>query len=98
MAYQSCTYCGSRLHTVANCPETWSGSSHRHSLHCGYCGYCGAQGYTSKACPHNASSARRRELNDNFYLDWLNDTHYQKVLPGGGLSTGDLASRDSAHF
>lgn len=65
MTYQYCTYCGSHQHTVANCPETWSGSSHRHSLHCGY---CGEQGHTSKACPHNASSARRRELNDNFYL------------------------------
>lgn len=66
MAYQRCTYCESRLHTVANCPETWGGSSRRHSLHCGY---CGAHGHTSKACPHNASSANRRELNDNFHFD-----------------------------
>ncbi|UIN00034.1 hypothetical protein [Yersinia ruckeri] len=66
MVYQRCTYCGSRLHTVANCPKTWEGSSRRHSLHCGY---CGAQGHTSTACPHNASSGTRRKLNDNFYLD-----------------------------
>lgn len=26
------------------------------------------------------------------------DNYYQKVLPGGGLPTGDLATRDSAHF
>ncbi len=24
MSYTSCTYCGSRLHTRANCPKTWA--------------------------------------------------------------------------
>ncbi|AWZ97988.1 hypothetical protein CSB67_0612 [Enterobacter hormaechei] len=32
--------------------------------------YCGATGHNSNACPHNASSANRRRLNDDFYLDW----------------------------
>ncbi|QET66154.1 hypothetical protein FOB24_11420 [Citrobacter werkmanii] len=37
MSYTHCTYCGSRLHTRANCPETWGGSSRLANLRCGYC-------------------------------------------------------------
>lgn len=66
MSYQNCTFCGSRLHTRANCPHTFGGSTRRATLRCGY---CGGDGHTSNACPHNASSARRRQLNDDFYLD-----------------------------
>lgn len=66
MAYIHCTYCGSKLYSVANCPKTWGGSSRRANLRCGY---CGQSGHNSNACPHNASSARRRDLNDDFHLD-----------------------------
>lgn len=66
MSYQRCTFCGSQLHTLSNCPKTHGGSARRANLHCGY---CGGSGHTSSACPHNASSARRRNLNDDFYLD-----------------------------
>jgi hypothetical protein len=43
-----------------------SGSSRRVSLRCSY---CGKSGHNSKACPHNASSGRRRSLSDDFHLD-----------------------------
>ncbi|HBL0724472.1 TPA: hypothetical protein MNC12_004870 [Klebsiella pneumoniae] len=33
------------------------------------CSYCGQSGHKSNACPHNASSGRRRSLNDDFTLD-----------------------------
>ncbi|OPJ96321.1 hypothetical protein B1R44_14855 [Serratia marcescens] len=66
MSYQNCTFCGSRLHTRVNCPHTFGGSIRRGTLRCGY---CGRDGHTSNACPHNASSSRRRQLNDDFYLD-----------------------------
>ncbi len=66
MSYTRCTYCGSHLHTVANCPNTWGGSSSRVSLRCSY---CGKSGHNSSACPHNASSGRRRSLSDDFHLD-----------------------------
>ncbi|HBY2553800.1 TPA: hypothetical protein MIT31_25965 [Klebsiella pneumoniae] len=66
MSYTRCTYCGSRLHTQANCPKTWGGSSRRANLRCSY---CGLSGHNSNACPHNASSGRRRSLNDDFTLD-----------------------------
>lgn len=33
-----CTYCGSRLHTVENCPKTWGGSVNRQRMRCTYCG------------------------------------------------------------
>ena len=66
MNYTRCTYCGSQLHTIANCPKTWSGSARRANLRCGY---CGQSGHNSSACPHNASSARRRHLNDGCTLD-----------------------------
>lgn len=66
MSYTRCTYCGSHLHTVVNCPNTWGGSSRRVSLRCSY---CGKSGHNSSACPHNASSGRRRSLSDDFHLD-----------------------------
>lgn len=47
MSYTSCTYCGSRLHTQANCPKTWGGSSRRANLRCSY---CGQSGHNSNAC------------------------------------------------
>lgn len=62
----SCTYCGSRQHTIKNCPKTWAGGSNRQQLRCGY---CGEAGHNSMACPHNASASRRRKLNDDFFLD-----------------------------
>lgn len=33
-----CTYCGSHLHTYANCPKTWGGSVARMHMRCSYCG------------------------------------------------------------
>ncbi|HCT8595656.1 TPA: hypothetical protein OUA47_000133 [Klebsiella oxytoca] len=54
------------MHTVANCPKTWGGSSRRANLRCGY---CGQSGHNSSACPRNATAGRRRTLNDDFHLD-----------------------------
>ncbi|OWO86549.1 hypothetical protein B5C26_00965 [Photorhabdus luminescens] len=62
----SCSYCGSRLHTIANCPNTWGSSVRRIHLRCSYCGH---HGHNSNACPHNASSGNRRKVNDDYFLD-----------------------------
>lgn len=74
MSYTRCTYCGSRLHTVANCPKTWGGSSRRANLSCGY---CGQSGHNSNARPRNATVGPRRTLNDDFHLDWLHLKSFQ---------------------
>ncbi|PQK86769.1 hypothetical protein CG431_06450 [Pantoea ananatis] len=66
MPYTRCTFCGSGSHTRENCPHTWSGSARRANLRCGY---CGKAGHNVSACPNNASAARRRNLNNDFYLD-----------------------------
>ena len=33
-----CSYCGSNLHTIENCPKTWGGQSNRNKMRCSYCG------------------------------------------------------------
>ncbi len=52
-----CSYCGSRAHTIENCPKTWSGSSNRLHMRCSY---CGSHEHNVKACPKtwNGNAAR----------------------------------------
>ena len=66
-----CSYCGSHLHTVANCPSTWGGSIRRASMRCGY---CGATDHNVNACPKtyggSASRAWHEEsVKDDFVKD-----------------------------
>lgn len=43
-----CSYCGSNLHTIDNCPKTWGGSINRQRMRCGY---CGSPKHNTPACP-----------------------------------------------
>lgn len=43
-----CSYCGSREHTIKNCPKTWSGQANRASMRCSY---CGSKKHILKTCP-----------------------------------------------
>lgn len=43
-----CTYCGSRLHTISNCPKTWAGQGNRRAMRCTY---CGKNDHNYEACP-----------------------------------------------
>lgn len=66
-----CSYCGSHLHTVANCPKTWGGQINRRDMRCSY---CGARDHNADACPKtwdgNASRARDEDkLKDDFVKD-----------------------------
>ena len=57
-----CSYCGSKLHTVENCPKTWGGSARRRQLHCGYCGTWGD--HDTRACPKTWSGPAARRGTD----------------------------------
>ena len=50
-----CTYCGSNLHSLQNCPKTCGGQSNRNRMHCTY---CGSNKHNLNACPktHSGSS------------------------------------------
>lgn len=66
-----CTYCGSHLHTIANCPQTWGGSTRRQSMRCSY---CGASDHNVNACPKTWEGSARRawheeEVRDDFVRD-----------------------------
>lgn len=66
-----CTYCGSRAHTLALCPKTYSGSAARTNLRCTY---CGAKNHDIAACPKtyagNAARAWHPEsVADHFTTD-----------------------------
>jgi len=66
-----CGYCGSNLHTVKNCPKTWSGSSNRSHMRCTY---CGGTDHNVKACPKtwggsSAMAWHQRTVEDHFVKD-----------------------------
>lgn len=52
-----CTFCGSNLHTIKNCPKTWNGSANRNNLHCSY---CGSNKHSIKGCPKTFEGSANR--------------------------------------
>jgi DNA-directed RNA polymerase subunit RPC12/RpoP len=66
-----CTYCGSQLHTVTNCPRTWAGSARRAAMRCSY---CGAPDHKVRACPKTwEGSARRTWEEDSIKDEFVRD-------------------------
>jgi primosomal protein N' len=65
-----CGFCGSKKHTVKNCPKTWSGQANRNSMRCGY---CGSKKHNIEACPKtwsgNAKRAWHKEEIENDYIE-----------------------------
>lgn len=66
-----CSFCGSTLHTITNCPKTWGGSMNRRHMKCSY---CGSKKHNVDACPRtwggNAKRAwREHEIEDDFVKD-----------------------------
>ena len=66
-----CTYCGSKFHTITNCPKTFGGSISRIHMRCTY---CGERTHNIEACPKTYSGSSARKWNpesvaDNFVLD-----------------------------
>lgn len=59
-----CGYCGSGLHTAANCPKSWGGSARRNAMRCTY---CGGRDHTINACPKTAGSSKATD--DDRILD-----------------------------
>lgn len=43
-----CSYCGSHLHTINNCPKTFGGQANRNRMRCSY---CGSTKHNVNACP-----------------------------------------------
>jgi primosomal protein N' len=66
-----CAYCGSRLHTITNCPKTWGGQARRNAMRCGY---CGSREHNIAACPKTFSgSAARAWHPDDVADDFVKD-------------------------
>lgn len=66
-----CTYCGSNLHTVVNCPKTWGGQANRRAMRCAY---CGSREHTIRACPKTwGGSAARKWYPDDRADDFVKD-------------------------
>lgn len=68
-----CSYCGSPLHTITNCPKTWGGSANRANMRCSY---CGARDHNVNACPKTWEGSASRawheeEVKDDFVKDKL---------------------------
>jgi primosomal protein N' len=63
-----CTFCGSNLHSIKNCPKTWGGQGNRNNMHCSY---CGSNKHNINACPKtwNGSS------NVAWHQDKIEDDH-----------------------
>lgn len=64
-----CTYCGSKKHTITNCPKTWAGSVNHERL---YCGYCGGHDHTINTCLKTwsgASNRRSGKYENEYVLD-----------------------------
>jgi hypothetical protein len=57
-----CSYCGSKQHTVANCPKTAQGSLNRTGMRCSY---CGDKNHNVKACPKTAKGNAARTWDPN---------------------------------
>lgn len=66
-----CSYCGSELHTVENCPKTWGGSVNRAHM---YCSYCGSNKHNIKACPKTFTGSANRAWHENLVAkDFIKD-------------------------
>lgn len=66
-----CSYCGSRRHTVVNCPKTAGGQARRLHMRCGY---CGAKDHNIQACPKTfAGNAARAWHPDDVADDFIRD-------------------------
>jgi hypothetical protein len=66
-----CGYCGSALHTLANCPSTWGGSTRRANMRCSY---CGGTDHNVNACPRTYDgSAKRNWHKDDVADDFIED-------------------------
>lgn len=63
-----CSYCGSNLHAVTNCPKTWQGSVNRARLRCSY---CGSHEHKIEACPHTWSGSADRRWNEDKIADYF---------------------------
>lgn len=68
-----CGYCGSNLHTITNCPKTFSGSANRNRMRCSY---CGGRDHSVDACPKTwgGNAARTwhpEKIKDHFVKDRL---------------------------
>lgn len=66
-----CSFCGSRAHTLPNCPKTWGGQANRTAM---WCSYCGARDHNLPACPKTwggsaARAWRPDTVQDDFILD-----------------------------
>lgn len=66
-----CSYCGSVMHTIKNCPKTFSGSANRSSMRCSY---CGSRKHNISACPATHSGSANRLWNQkSIENDFLKD-------------------------
>lgn len=61
-----CSYCGSRQHTITNCPKTWQGQANRNRM---YCTYCGSREHNIAACPKTYSGNAARTWDDESVQD-----------------------------
>lgn len=61
-----CSYCGSKLHTEKNCPNTWSGQGNRNAMRCSY---CGARDHTIAACPKTWGGSAARAWDEGSVED-----------------------------
>lgn len=61
-----CSYCGSKLHTIVNCPKTWGGQANRSNMRCSY---CGSNKHLIEACPKTWGGSANRQWNENKIKD-----------------------------
>ena len=66
-----CSYCGSVLHTLNNCPKTAAGQCNRLYMRCSY---CGSKQHNVEACPKTYTGNAKRvwhpeDVKDHFILD-----------------------------
>jgi len=67
-----CSFCGSNLHTIKNCPKTFSGQSNRRNMRCAY---CESKQHTIEACPKTWKGSsnlawHKDKIEDDFILDF----------------------------
>jgi uncharacterized Zn-finger protein len=61
-----CSYCGSALHTLPNCPKTFGGQINRGQMRCSY---CGSRNHNIKACPKTWGGSADRAWNEDAVED-----------------------------
>lgn len=61
-----CSYCGSRFHTITNCPKTWGGQANRNKMRCSY---CGSNKHLIEACPKTWGGSADRQWNEDKIRD-----------------------------